>query len=569
MSEPTLEWIKQLGTSGGDVARGVAVDSNNNVYITGYTEGELDGINAGGYDAFLAKYDSAGTIVWTTQLGTTMADVAYGVAVDSNNNVYITGYTRDDLDGSGNAGGNDAFLAKYDSAGTIVWTKQLGTSGSDIASGVAIDSSNNVYITGNTLGDLGGSGNAGGADAFLAKYDSAGNIVWTKQLRTIGNDKAQGVAVDSNNNVYITGYTSGDLGGSGNAGVFDAFLAKYDSAGTIVWTKQLGSTKSEIAYMVAIDSNNNVYITGYTSGDLGGSGNAGFHDAFLVKYDSAGTIVWTKQLGITTYDATNSVAVDSNNNVYITGYTQGDLGGSGNAGGADAFLAKYDSAGTIVWTKQLGTTTSDAARGVAIDSNNNVYITGSTSGDLGGINAGGNDVFLAKYSIPLSPEPEPEPTIQGIAPKLVGGGANSNSGSGMEGGSARETMRFTLRQAWNGKAASGTVNGIKVAATPFRAVNNAGDLLNRVDYTSGGSNQVNTGIIKLAANGSARFLGGSIFAKLDGTGVPSANTNVKWVYDGSDYTKFKKQQTANKNYNDSSYGGSNNGSFVPLMRVRH
>lgn len=157
----------------------------------------------------------------------------------------------------------------------------------------------------------------------------------------------------------------------------------------------------------------------------------------------------------------------------------------------------------------------------------------------------------------------------GIAPKLVGGGANSNSGSGMEGGSARETMRFTLRQAWNGKAASGTVNGITVAATPFRAVNNAGDLLNRVDYTSGGSNQVNTGRIKLAANGSARFLGGSIFAKLDGTGVPSANTNVKWVYDGSDYTKFKKQQTANKNYNDSSYGGSNNGSFVPLMRVRH
>jgi len=157
----------------------------------------------------------------------------------------------------------------------------------------------------------------------------------------------------------------------------------------------------------------------------------------------------------------------------------------------------------------------------------------------------------------------------GISSRLLGGGSNSTSGTGMEGGSAREQMRFTLRKAWNGQAASGTVNGKKVAITPFRAVNNAGDLLNRVDYTSGGSNQVNTGIIKLAANGSGRFLGGSIFAKPDNSGVPSATTNVKWVYDGSDYTKFKKQQAANRNYNDSSYGGANNGAYTAWSRVRH
>jgi len=157
----------------------------------------------------------------------------------------------------------------------------------------------------------------------------------------------------------------------------------------------------------------------------------------------------------------------------------------------------------------------------------------------------------------------------GIALRLQGGGSNGTSGSGMEGGTGRQLMRFTLREAWNGAAANGIVSGNKVAATPFRAVNNAGDLLNRKNYTSGGSNQVNTGRIKLASNGSARILGGSIFAKPDGSGVPSANTNVKYVYDGSDYTKFKKQQSVNRNYNDYSYGGdSKSNTFVALNRVR-
>jgi len=153
--------------------------------------------------------------------------------------------------------------------------------------------------------------------------------------------------------------------------------------------------------------------------------------------------------------------------------------------------------------------------------------------------------------------------------QLIGGGANNNSGSGMDGGSGRQIMRFTLRNAWNGKAAKGMINGNKVAATPFRAVNNAGDLLNRVNYTSGGSNQVNTGRIKLAANGSARVLGGSIFAKLDNTGVPSATTNVKYVYDGSDFTRFKKQQASNRNYNDTSFGGAGgSNTYIALNRVR-
>lgn len=157
----------------------------------------------------------------------------------------------------------------------------------------------------------------------------------------------------------------------------------------------------------------------------------------------------------------------------------------------------------------------------------------------------------------------------GIAFSLIGGGGGSSGGSGMNGGSSRSQDRFVLRNAWNGTAASGTYNSKKVAVTPFRAVNNAGDLLNRKNYVSGGSNQVKTGRLRTASVQSANILGGSIFSQPDGSNVPSATTNVKWVYDGSDYTKFKQQQAKNRNYNDYSNGGSNNGSFTAYNRVKH
>jgi hypothetical protein len=402
MSEPyILDWTRQLGTTANDYGGGVAIDSNNNVYITVSTSGSLDGnTNAGGSDAFLVKYDSSGTKIWTRQLGTTVNDSALGVAIDSNNNVYITGSTAGSLDGNTSAGGDDIFLVKYDSSGTKVWTRQLGTTGTDYAHGVAIDSNNNVYITGITAGSLDGNTTGGSYDAFLVKYDSSGTKIWTRQLGSTADDYAVGVAIDSNNNVYITGYTSNSLDGNTNAGGSDAFLVKYDSSGTKIWTRQLGTTVNDYAYNVAIDSNNNVYIAGYTSNSLYVT-NAGSDDAFLVKYDSSGTKIWTRQLGTTVNDYAFDVAIDSNNNVYITGYTNGSLDGNTSTGSNDAFLVKYDSSGSKIWTRQLGTTASDYAFDVAIDSNNNVYITGHTNGSLNGnTGAGSNDAFLAKYAAP-------------------------------------------------------------------------------------------------------------------------------------------------------------------------
>ena len=391
------KWSQQHGTSSADYARGIATDSSGNVYVTGITSGAFGGGNVGSYDLILVKYNSAGVKQWTKQHGTSSWDEARGIATDSSGNVYVTGFTGGALDGS-NAGSNDLFLVKYDSAGDRKWTKQLGTPSNDIAYGIATDSNGNVYVTGFTSGNLDGNTNAGGADLFVVKYNSSGVKQWTRQLGTHRVDVAFDISTDSSGNVYVTGYTYGWLDGQRNAGGADLFVVKYNSSGVKQWTRQLGTTSGDWARGIRTDSSGNVYVTGHTSGSFDGNTNAGVADLFLVKYDSAGDRKWTKQLGTYEMDEAFDISTDSSGNVYVTGYTSGSFDGNTNAGGADLFLVKYDSAGDRKWTKQLGTPSTDKPQSIATDSDGNVYVTGYTHGGLdGNTNAGSVDLFVVKY----------------------------------------------------------------------------------------------------------------------------------------------------------------------------
>ena len=169
-------------------------------------------------------------------------------------------------------------LARGESPYPIAWTRQLGTSSDDGSRSVAVDVAGNAFISGWTLGDLGGT-NAGGYDAFLAKYDSDGNWLWSRQLGTSSDDESRSVAVDGAGNAFISGFTEGDLGGT-NDGNYDAFLAKYDSDGNQQWSSQLGTSNNDSSYSVAVDGAGHAFISGYTNGSLGGT-NAGSYDAFL------------------------------------------------------------------------------------------------------------------------------------------------------------------------------------------------------------------------------------------------------------------------------------------------
>ncbi|KYC39582.1 hypothetical protein WA1_21740 [Scytonema hofmannii PCC 7110] len=334
-SDGAIQWKRQLDTAGKEFSYSVA-DSVGNVYITGFTSGALEGSNKGGIDAWVGKYHSDGTEQWKKQLGTAGDDFSNSVTVDSAGYVYITGHTDNSLGGT-NAGDIDAWVAKYDSGGTIQWKKQLGTSKLDVSNGIAIDNASNVYVTGFTSGALGGM-NAGSVDAWVTKYDGSGTWQWTKQLGTEGEDYSNSITVDTALNVYIVGDTSGSVGKI-NAGGQDAWIAKYGSNGELQWKKQLGSAGDDFAYGVVTDSAGYVYITGDTDDALGGT-NAGGIDAWVAKYDSNGNPLFIRQFGTEGDDFSNGIAVASGGHVYITGDTDGGLSGT-NAGSIDAWITKY------------------------------------------------------------------------------------------------------------------------------------------------------------------------------------------------------------------------------------
>jgi hypothetical protein len=394
----SLEWTRQFGTPFYDASFGVAADSVGNVYVAGATGGSLAGANAGGPgsdDAFLYKYNQFGAVVWSRQLGTSMGDSGYAVATDAMGQVYITGATSKDLGGP-SAGGADAFIAKYDASGNVLWTKQIGSSGGDAGWGIATDGFGNVFISGSTSGSLDGP-NAGNYDGFVSKFNASGTQQWTRQFGSTKEDLVNSISADALGNVYISGLTKGALIGA-SLGESDAFVKKYDSQGNAQWTKQFGTVRSDNSLGVSVDGQGNVYVTGYNSGDFNVP-NPDFANAFLNKLDTDGNAVWARSLGSAALDSAYSVSVDDQGNAFIAGRTAGNLGGV-NAGLDDIFVSKYDAAGDLKWTQQWGTAANDIAYSISADGGGNVYVSGSTFGGLNGVNQGFEDAFVARVVDP-------------------------------------------------------------------------------------------------------------------------------------------------------------------------
>ncbi len=301
------QWSKRFGDASGQYARAVAADTSGNSIVTGYFYGAVDFgggalTSAGAYDIFLAKLGPAGAHVWSKRFGDGDNQFAPAVAIDGLDNVFVAGYFRGAMDFGGgpltSAGGEDIFLAKFDSGGGHQWSKRFGDISTDQeAWGVAIDGSGNAIIAGYFTGavDFGGGAlpNAGpNADIFVAKFGSDGAHVWSKSFGDTYAQTAYGVAVDPSDNVLVAGGFNGPINFGGgtltSAGYKDAFLAKLSPGGAHIWSKRFGDADFQDAHAVTTDVSGNAFIAGNFSGAINFGGgtfaSAGSTDIFLAKF---------------------------------------------------------------------------------------------------------------------------------------------------------------------------------------------------------------------------------------------------------------------------------------------
>jgi hypothetical protein len=361
------QWVEQAGGIGNDYGRSITIDSSGNSYITGYFYGTasfgsttLTTTGSGAVDIFVAKLDSSGNWLWAKQAGGNNWDVGFGIATDSSGNSYVTGFFAESASfGSTtltSSGGEDIFVAKLDSSGNWLWAKQAGGTGLDIGYGIATDSSGNSYVTG-FFAESASFGSttltsSGGEDIFVAKLDSSGNWLWAKQAGGTSPDYGWGIAIDSSENSYVTGYFEGTASfGTTNltsSGVQDIFIAKLDSSGNWLWVKQAGGNNWDVGFGIATDSSGNSYITGlfaefasFGSTTLTSSGQ---DDIFVAKLDNNGNWLWVKQAGGISSDEGFAITTDSSENSYVTGYYQGTASFGSieltSSGGNDIFIAK-------------------------------------------------------------------------------------------------------------------------------------------------------------------------------------------------------------------------------------
>lgn len=443
-----IGWSSYLGGSlddghaGDDI--GVAVDGSGNVYVTGHTHSPdfpttagFDTSFAAPGDAWVAKFNAAGSLLWSSYLGGSEPDSSRAIAVGADGSVFVAGFTESPdfptpggFDSAVDATG-DAFVTRINAAGSaLVWSTLLGASGYDDAWGLAVDAIGEVYVVGYTQSpDFPASGGfdpslGGTTDAFVARIDAAGSaLVWASYLGGSDAEYGASLAIDGEGYAYVTGYTaSPDFPSSGGfdnslGGTGDAFVGKIDASGSaLAWSSYLGGSDLDSGYAIAVDGSG-VYLAGETwSADFpatGGFGTVldGTSDAFVAKVSAVGdALTWSTYLGGSADDSAEGISVDRSGNVFVIGMTDspdflaygsfdGSLGGL-----ADAFVTQIEASGSAqTWSSYLGGADVDRGYGLALGETGHLFVAGTTaSADFpssGGFDtslAGGIDAFVTR-----------------------------------------------------------------------------------------------------------------------------------------------------------------------------
>ncbi|MCK6623696.1 MAG: hypothetical protein DPW09_02050 [Anaerolineae bacterium] len=416
--DPVLSYSTYLGGSLDDVGQGIGVDSSGNVYIAGETtstdfplQSPFQGVKGAGIDAFVTKLNPSGSaLLYSTYLGGGSDDVAYGIAIDSSGNVYLTGRTD-----SANfptqspfqttqGGATDAFVSKLNPAGSaLIYSTYLGGGDNDVGQDIVADSGGNVYLTGYTEStnfptQTPYQTDQLDRDAFVTRLNTTGSaLVYSTYLGGSGVDNGNGIKVDSSGNAYIAGDTASsdfptqtpyqtDQTGQ------DAFVTKLNAAGSaLVYSTYLGGSGADQGLDLALDNSGNAYITGGTAStnfptQTPYQTNQPGDDVFVTKLNTTGSaLVYSTYLGGNATDRGIGITVDGSDIVHLTGQTdssnfplQNPLQAT-KATGVDVFMSRLNAAGNaLVYSTYLGGNGEDVGLDIAMDISNNTYLTGYT-----------------------------------------------------------------------------------------------------------------------------------------------------------------------------------------------
>ncbi|HRK33630.1 MAG TPA: Ig-like domain-containing protein, partial [Candidatus Hydrogenedentes bacterium] len=403
-----FRWVKQFGSEIQEshvAGSAIAVDALGEVCTVGRFWGQVNFdvgasnfslVASGSPDIFICKHDNTGRFLWAKQFRCDYRMWGSALKVDQYANIYLTGYfdgTADfdpgpsvtNLTSKSGPGFPNIYVCKLSYNGQLLWAKAMGGITTSLGKSIAVDSIGNVYVTGYFFATVDfdpGPGvanrtSAGNADFFITKFDSSGSFVWARRIGSTAIDIASSIAIDPYSNVYVSGSFQGTVDFDPGAGTqnltamsnCDTFTAKFDSSGDIVWAKQFGSNTGDHEPAIKLDSDGNVLTLTRFAGTADfdpGVGTATFtslgtHDAAVSKLDSAGNFVWAKHFASNNYFLAQSITTDKHDEIYIAGSLSGpavfDPDGNAvnleNSGGIDSLIVKLDSTGNLLFVKQL------------------------------------------------------------------------------------------------------------------------------------------------------------------------------------------------------------------------
>ena len=391
-SQTSFIWGKQFGSDKNEYAMNHVIDNMGNVYVAGKTNGIMNGKNYGKNDGFITKIDSSGNTIWTRQFGSDGEEDIQWSAMDNTGCIYITGSTTGVLN-SKSFGREDIFVVKFNPQGEMEWGKQYGTDSTDIAKGICADNKGYIYVTGMTGGKL-GQNSFGKTDCFIMKLDNKGKQLSTAQFGTPGDDCSYAITGGPDSDVFVCGTTWGEFAGK-NKGLIDGFAGHFTDRVDLIRYYQFGSEGFDIAMILNVDRDNNIYIGGSTSGNFGCQ-QIGEGDSFLMKISENGDILWNNQFGTKNNDGVRSIDFNFNisDNILVSGIL--------NLPPAQGFIRMYKKDGSLLWErnfiakgKNIGTSGKDAG----FDNKGNFYHMGLTGANLFGSLVGEADVYLVKLKL--------------------------------------------------------------------------------------------------------------------------------------------------------------------------